>query len=417
MKNTFIKPLFKFNRSITGEGTLKTLKFIKKKFKPLKLKKFRSGSIVFDWKIPKVWKIKEAYIKDNEGNKIIDFKNNNLHVLNYSKKISKWSYLKDVKKNIFYLKSLPSAIPYVTSYYKRTWGFCLCYNDYKKLNKSKKFYFKINSKFENGFMNYGEAFIKGKSKKEILLTSYICHPSMANNELSGPAVLTYLAKWITKKKRNFSYRIVFAPETIGSIAFISKNYKKLINNCFGGYVFSCLGDKGKISIIKSKYNNSFIDFATEFVLNHNKISFKKYDYMCRGSDERQFCSQGVNLGFNTFMRTKFAKYKEYHTSLDNLDIINEKSLQNSLKISKLFIKYIENSNFPKSKIICEPFMTKRNLYPTLNFVKKNLDRAPLDVLNYCDGKNNIDQICHFTKLKKNTVLTCLNQLKRLKIIY
>ena len=416
MKNIFIKPLFKYNRSITGEGTIDTLKFIKKKFKYLEIKKFKSGSKVFDWKIPKVWKVDEAYIKDNKGKKIIDFQNNNLHVLNYSKKISKWSYLKDVKKNIFYLKNLPSAIPYVTSYYKKKWGFCLSYNDYKKLDKSKKFYFKINSKFEKGFMNYGEAYIQGRTRKEILLTSYICHPSMANNELSGPAVLTFLANWIFKKKRNFSYRVIFIPETIGSIAFISKNYKKLIRNCFGGYVFSCLGDKGKISVIKSKYNNKFIDFVTEFVLNKNKIPYKKYDYMHRGSDERQFCSQGVNLGFNTFMRTKFGEYKEYHTSLDNLDIISEKSLQNSLKISKLFIEYIEKSNFPKSKIICEPFMTKRNLYPTLNFINKKLDRRYLDILNYCDGKNNIDQICHFTKIDKSKVLTCLKLLKRLKIV-
>ena len=416
MKNSFIKPLFKLNRSITGKGALDTLKFIKTKFKYLKIKKFRSGKNVFDWKVPKVWRIYDAYIKDEKGKEIINFKNNNLHILNYSKKISKWAYFKDIKKNIFYLKNMPNAIPYVTSYYKKNWGFCLSYNEYKKLNKSKKYFFKINSKFESGFMNYGEAYIKGKSKKEILLTSYICHPSMANNELSGPAVLTYLANWISNKKRNFSYRIIFVPETIGSIAFISKNYKKLIKNCFGGYVFSCIGDKGKISLIKSKYNNSFIDFVSEFVLKKHKVPFKEYSYLNRGSDERQFCSQGVNLGFNTLMRTKFAEYKEYHTSLDNLSFIDQKSLKHSLKVSKLLISYIENSYFPKSRIICEPFMTKRNLYATLNFVNKKPDREILDILNYCDGKNNIDQISKFTKLTKEKVLTCVKQLKRLKII-
>jgi aminopeptidase-like protein len=416
MISSFIKPIFKFNRSITGKGTLDTLRFIKKKFNILKIKKIKSGTRVFDWKVPKVWKIFNAYVLDNNGKKIIDFKKNNLHVVNYSKKISKWLNFKDIKKNIFFLKKQPSAIPYVTSYYKKKWGFCLSYNQYKNIDKSKKYFFKINSKFEEGFMNYGEAVIKGKSKKEILLTSYVCHPSMANNELSGPAVLTNLGIWLSKKKRNFSYRILFVPETIGSISYIAMNYDNILKNCIGGYVFSCLGDSGKISFIKSKYNNSFIDFASNYVLKKNNIPFKNYNYMKRGSDERQFCSQGVNLGFNTMMRTKFAEYKEYHTSLDNLNFINEKSLKNSLKVSKLLISYIEKSYFPKSRIVCEPFMTKRNLYPTLNFVNKKPDRKILDVLNYCDGSNNIDQISYFTKINKKKVLTCVNQLKRLKIV-
>ena len=215
MINSFIKPIFKLNRSITGQGTLDTLKFIKKKFKLLNIKKIKSGTKVFDWKIPKVWKIFDAYILNDQGKKIIDFKISNLHIINYSKKISKWFYFNDIKKNIYFLKKLPSAIPYVTSYYKRNWGFCLSYNDYKRIDHSKKYFFKIDSKFEDGYLNYGEALIKGKSKKEILLSTYVCHPSMANDELSGPAVLTYLANWLSKKKRNFSYRIIFVPETIG----------------------------------------------------------------------------------------------------------------------------------------------------------------------------------------------------------
>jgi len=416
MINSFIKPIFKLNRSITGQGTVDTLKFIKKQFKLLNIKKIKSGTKVFDWKIPKVWKIFDAYILDDQGKKIIDFKISNLHIINYSKKISKWFYFKDIKKNIYFLKRLPSAIPYVTSYYKRNWGFCLSYNDYKKIDHSKKYFFKIDSKFEDGYLNYGEALIKGKSKKEILLSTYVCHPSMANDELSGPAVLTYLANWLSKKKRNFSYRIIFVPETIGSISYISKNYTNIMKNCFGGYNFSCVGDRGNISFIKSKYNNTFIDFVSEYVLKKNKIPFKNHSYMDRGSDERQYCSQGVNLGLNTIMRTKFNDFKEYHTSLDDLNFINEKSLKHSLKVSKLLISYIENSYFPMSKIICEPFMTKRNLYTSINFIKENKDRGILDVLNYCDGNNNIDQIVNYTNINKNKVLSHVNRLKKLKII-
>ena len=412
----FIKPIFNLNRSITGPGTLQTLKYIKNNINNFKIKKVKSSTKVFDWKVPNEWHIKEAYIKDENGKIIINFKDNNLHVLNYSKKISKWHYIKDIKENIFFLKKNPNAIPYVTSYYKKRWGFCMTYNQYKKLDTSKKYFFNIDSFFKKGFLNYGEILIPGKSKKEILLSTYVCHPSMANNELSGPAVLTYLTNWIATKKKKLSYRIIFIPETIGSITYLSKNFNTLKKTCIGGFVFTCLGDSGDFSVIKSKYNRSFIDFASEFVLNKKNIPHKIHSYLERGSDERQFCSQGINLNFNTLTRTKFGNYKEYHTSLDNLNFIKNKYLKKSLRVAKLLISYIDDSYFPKSNIKCEPFLTKRKLYPTINFLNIKPDRRILDVLNFCDGSNNVDQICEYTKLKKVKVLFCLKQLKKLKII-
>ena len=187
-------------------------------------------------------------------------------------------------------------------------------------------------------------------------------------------------------------------------------------NCIGGFVFSCLGDKGNFSVIKSKYNRSFIDFSTEYVLKKNHINHKIYSYLERGSDERQFCSQGINFNFNTLTRTKFGKFKEYHTSLDNLDFIKNRYLKKSLQVSKLIISYIDESYFPKSRIKCEPFLTKRKIYPTINFLGIKPDTKILDVLNFCDGTNNVDQICKFTKIKKIKVINYLKKLKKLKII-
>ena len=249
--------LFPICRSLTGEGNRKTLRYIKKINKNFKIKNFKSGEKFYDWKIPLEWKIKNAYIKDKLGLKIIDFKKNNLYVLNYSTPIKKRLNFLKLKKNIFTLKKSPSLIPYATSYYKKRWGFCMEYKKFKNLRNNQNFDVLIDSKHFKGKMDYAELVIKGKSKKTILICSYICHPSLANNELSGPLVLTALSKILKPSK--YTIKLLLIPETIGAIAYIKKNLNFLKQNLVAGINISCVGDKGKFSLISSLSESTYAD--------------------------------------------------------------------------------------------------------------------------------------------------------------
>ena len=276
--------LFPINRSITGRGVRKTLEIIKSEFPNLKIKKIKSGKKVFDWKVPPEWNIKDAYILDKNKNKIIDFSRNNLHIVGYSKPISRYLKKGELLKKLYSIKSQKNAIPYITSYYNKDWGFCITENqkrNIEKLYKSKDlFKVHINSNFnKNGCLNYGELVIKGKTKNEILVTTYICHPSMANNELSGPIVLMSLINFFKKKNLNNTLRFVFSPETIGSIAYLHKNFIKLKKNVIGGYVLSCVGDDRKHSCKLSKFENSPSDIALLDAYKKNNIKFTKHNFL------------------------------------------------------------------------------------------------------------------------------------------
>ncbi len=404
--------LFPINRSLTGPGVLKTLKYINKVTKnKFVIKSLKTGKKVFDWKIPKVWILKSAFIKDENGKKICDLKDSNLHVVGYSSSINKRTYFKNVKKHIFTLKNMPKAIPYVTSYYKRFWGFCLEYYKLNKLKKNKKYHFYINSKFKNGFMNYGEYLIKGKSKKEILLCSYICHPSMANNELSGPLVLTAIAKKI--KPSFYTVRIILIPETIGAIAYINKNLKRLNKNLIAGFNLTCVGDAGKFSIILSKEENTYADKLAK----RNFKEAKFYSYLHRGSNERQFGCQNLNLPFVTICRSRFNDFKEYHTSNDNLNFINESSLlKTTNKVLKLLNDIQKNKIYIKNTI-CEPFLTKYDLINHLS-LKNNyyLNKNISDVIAYSDKNFDEYEICRLLGLTKKKLKLINKVLLKKKII-
>ena len=396
----FAKKLWPLNRSLTGKGVNSTLQLIKKKI-PIKILNFKSETKVFDWKIPKVWDLKDAWIKDKYDKKIVDFKSNNLHIVGYSQKVNKTLNLKDLKKKIHTLKKQPNAIPYVTSYYKKDWGFCLEYNRLKKL-KNQKYKVYINSSFKNGNLKLGELLIKGKTRKEVLISTYICHPSMANNEISGIVIATKLAQWIKKKKFKFSYRFLFLPETIGSIAYLSKNFKKLKKNVIAGYVLTCIGDDRNFSLLESKQKNSFSDIIAKKILK-KKNNVKIYDWTSRGSDERQYCSPGIDLPIASLMRTKYDEYPEYHTSLDKIGtVVTKKGLDGGFIFVKQVIECLEKQTFPKSKTYCEPFLSKKKIYPTLSkrgSVDKELSKK-LDYLSYCDGKNSLIEISN--KMNLNT---------------
>jgi aminopeptidase-like protein len=322
--------LYPLTRSLTGQGVRSTLKIIQKEFPELKIKKIKSGTKVFDWNIPPEWNVSDAYILDKYNNKIIDFKINNLHLVSYSVPVKKYISKKELFKNLYFLKNQPKAIPYITSYYKKRWGFCVSYNQYKNFDKkyssSDKFKVVINSTLnKKGNLNYGEIILKGKSKKEILISTYICHPSMANNELSGPIVSMGLINYFKSKKLNKTLRFVFIPETIGSISYLRKNIKYLKENVIGGYNLSCIGDERQHSCMFSKYQNSPSD---EEVIEAYKLlkikNYKVYSFLKRGSDEGQYNSPGIDLKISSIFRTKYGEYPEYHTSLDNFNLVTIK---------------------------------------------------------------------------------------------
>ncbi len=388
-----LKDLFYLNRSLTGKGTLLTIKYFSKLNPELKILKFKSGKKVFDWKIPQEWIINDAYIKHIKSNKkFAEFKKNNLHLVGYSTRQKKNIDLKDLKKNIHVLDKIPNAIPYVTSYYKKNWGFCMSKNMLNKLPKG-KYLANIQSEFKNGYMNGAHAIIKGKTKKEIFFTSYICHPSMANNELSGPILLNALLKYLKEnyKKPYYTYRFVLMPETIGSIAYLSKYHKYLKKNVIAAFSLTCVGDNLNYSMVESRLGNTVSDKALKCQI-IKKTKHKIYSFLHRGSDERQYCSPAIDLPMATFCRSKFGEYKEYHTSLDNLNLVNSRNLNQSFKIVKNIIDSFEMGIYPHLRVKCEPMMSKRNLYPTLskdgNYSKNN--RNMMNFIAYCDQRSLFD---------------------------
>jgi len=411
----FAKKLWPINRSLTGPGVASTLSLIQQKL-PIKILNFNSGKKVFDWQIPKVWNLKEAWVKNKNDKKIIDFRSNNLHIVGYSQSVDKIISLNELKKKIYTLKNQPDAIPYVTSYYKKDWGFCLQYNKFKEL-KDDEYHVYINSSFQKGKLKIGELLIKGETKKEVLISTYICHPSMANNEISGIVVSTKLAQWIKKKRRKFSYRFLFLPETIGSIAYLSKNYKYLKKNIVAGYVLTCIGDNRNYSMLESKQKNSLSDIVAKKIL--KKKNGKIYNWSSRGSDERQYCSPGIDLPVASLMRSKYGEYPEYHTSLDQIgNVVTARGLSGGFEFAKEVIETIEKQMFPKSKTLCEPFLSKKKIYPTLSkkgSVSSSLSKK-LEYLSHCDGKKSFVEISYNLNLKSKETKKIIQFLKRNNLI-
>ena len=410
--------LYPICRSLTGNGTRETLKIIKKYFPKLKIFKERSGKKVFDWNIPPEWNIQNAYVIDKFGNKIIDFKKNNLHIVGYSIPVNKTIKKVELFNHLHSIPNQPKAIPYITSYYNRYWGFCVSDEKkklfQKKYSKKDKFKVVIKSNLNKfGFLHYGELLIKGKSKKEILISTYVCHPSMANNELSGPIVSMCLIDFFRKfKKLEKTLRFIFIPETIGSIAYLSKNLEKLKKNIIGGYNLSCIGDDRDYSCMFSKYNNTQADKALRLAYKKLNIKFKSYSFLKRGSDERQYCSPSVDLPIASIFRTKYGEYPEYHTSLDDFKLVTKKGIRGGFNVSKKAIEILLKTSIPKNRIICEPQMGKRNLYPKLSIKKpKNETRNLMNFLQYADGKNSLEEISKLIKLNFTKTKRVYDQLK------
>ena len=420
--NKNLKELFPFNRSITGKGNLKTLKELKKIIS-LKILKIPSGKKVYDWVVPKEWSVKEAWIKSN-NNKIVDYKKSNLSIVNYSSKFSGDLTPEQLKNKLHYHPRLPNAIPYKTTYFKRDWGFCVTKKIYKKLMKcTGKLKVKIDSKFKKGNLIYGEILIKGKSKKEILISTYICHPSMANDNLSGIILTAYLTKYIQSlKNRYWSYRIVFLPETVGAIAYCQKNEKKMKNINFG-LVICNVGGRGKFSFKESFDKNHFLNDVVKNTFKELKIKPKIYPFDINGSDERQYSSQFFKINICSIFKDKYYDFKQYHTSQDNLSFVKAENIFKSLKIYQKLISNIEKQIIFKSiNTKCETMLSKHNLYPKLGgqIIPRNNYLSEVEIILWLlylsDGKQTLSQICKKLKISQNKILAIYQKLAKKNLV-
>lgn len=386
--------LFPICRSITGNGVRQTLEILKEEYEDLKVYEVPSGTQVFDWTVPKEWNIRDAYIEDSQGNRIIDFKENNLYVMGYSLPMDREMSLEELKKFIFTQPEQPDVIPYVTSYYQERSGFCMSENQKNALQED-MYHCVIDSELKEGSLTYGEIILKGDTEEEVLLSTYICHPSMANNEVSGPVVTIELVKWLVSlKHRRYTYRILFIPETIGSITYLSRNLEIMKKNTIAGFVLSCVGDDRTYSIVETKYGDTLADRLLKNILHYHFPDYICYDFLQRGSDERQYNSPGVDLPVCGVCRSKYEEYPEYHTSADDLSLISEEGLQGSVSLMKKCIMALEYNYFYKLSCCCEPQLGKRGLYPTLSQKGKYSDAALImrDLVAYADGRIDLIEI-------------------------
>lgn len=385
--------LFPICRSITGNGVRETLQILSEYLPALKVHEVATGIHAFDWIVPEEWNVRDAYIVGPDGTKVIDFKLNNLHLMSYSVPLNETITLDELEPHLFSLPESPDVIPYITSYYERAWGFCLRHRDRVKL-KPGNYHVVIDSSLKPGHLTYGELFIPGRSKEEVLFSANICHPSMANNEISGPVVSTFLAKWITSlKSPRLSYRFIFVPETIGSIVYLSRHFRQLKRRVAAGFVLTCLGDNGDFSFLPSRTGKTLADRVANHVLRNSLDEFTTYDFTRRGSDERQYCSPRMNLPVVSIMRSKYHEYPEYHTSADDMSFISQEGLSGSVEIYRRCVQVLETNVVPSTMTIGEPHLSSRGLYPSTG---GQIDQTRIsDIINltaFADGSLDLLQI-------------------------
>lgn len=415
--------LFPICRSITGNGNRKTLEIIKELI-PININEISTGTNIFDWIIPKEWNINDAYVENFLGEKVIDFKKNNLHVVNYSSPINKIMSKEELLEHIHSDPDYPEAIPYVTSYYEKRWGFCIADVDRKSLIGD-VFNAVIDSSIDDGSLTYADLIIPGREKKEILISTYICHPSMANNECSGPSLATYLSLDLLKSNNRYTYRFVFAPETIGAIAYISQNFNLLKNNVVHALNLTCVGDNKNYSFMATRLGNTTTDKIARHVLKYYTDNHIEYPFTERGSDERQYCHPSVNIPMISLMRSKYGTYKEYHTSKDDMSFVSSDGFAGSYNINKKCINAFESNYVYSQSFLCEPMLMKRNLVPkdwimrrtsSKKCEKNEFIKRTMNVLFQVDGINDLIDISNNLDINYETCIESIDVLIEQKII-
>ncbi len=387
--------LFPICRSITGDGVRQTLRILQEHLPLLRMVEVPTGTQCFDWQVPEEWNISEARLIAPDGTVIADFAVNNLHVVSYSEPVDLELSLEELQLHLHSEPNLPEAIPYITAYYKRTWGFCLSHQVRQNLPPG-QYRAIIRSTLKKGHLTYGELIIPGSTDREVLLSTYICHPSLANNEISGPVVTTFLARYLQSlPDRRCTYRIIFIPETIGAIVYLSRHLEHLKSHVIAGFVLSCVGDDRAYSYLESRLGNTLADKVAQHVLKHLQPDYVRYSYLKRGSDERQFCWPGVDLPVCSVMRTRYGSYPEYHTSLDDLTLVTESGLQGAFHVLRHCLNCLEQTLTYTTTVLCEPQLMRRQLYPTIG--RKGIaasSRVLVDIMAYSDGQHDLIDIAN-----------------------
>ncbi len=383
-------------RSISGNGLRSSFEILQEII-PLELIEYPTGKEVFDWTIPNEWNITDAYIITPEGEKICDFKSNNLHIVNYSIPFEGEVEWEELATRFFTIENQPNAIPYITSYYKENWGFCIDFNTLKRLPKVGKYKVVIKSELKPGSVTVGHCVLPGKSSEEIVLSTYLCHPSMANNELSGPLCMAYLYKQLAAiPDRKYTYRFIMAPETIGVIAYLSDYGQHMKKMTKAGYIMTCCGDDAPFVFKQSKHEVSEVEKSTAHFFKHADIPFSIIPFSVGGSDERQYCSPGFNLPMGSITRSMYHRYKEYHTSLDNKDFISFQAMSNTVQAYLSCCLIMENNCIPNCLVpYGEPRMSKRNLLPSSiepnDKRRQDIDRM-FHLISWSDGQRDLIEI-------------------------
>ncbi len=393
---SYFDRLWPICRSITGNGFRASLEILKELI-PLEQVEVPTGTEVLDWRVPREWNIEDAYILDEMGNRVVDFKKNNLHVVGYSTPVDAWFTLEELEKHLHSLPTQPKAVPYVTSYYKEYWGFCLSHEERQNL-KGGRYRAVIRSTLEPGHLTYGHLVLPSTTggREEILFSSYLCHPSLANNELSGPLALAGIYRQLKDfKRRRYNYRFFVGPETIGAITYLARYGDKFRADLKAGFVLTCCGDRGPFNYKKTRNGDRLVDRLAIRYLKESGIPFRVHDFWPSGSDERQYCSPGFDLPVGSLMRTIYAQYPEYHTSLDDKRVISFKALQETIDAHVGIVSSLEESRtYRNLSPFGEPMLSKRDAYPTLSegFQAHSAGDLALYILNFSDGQHDLVDI-------------------------